>query len=53
MLSFSRNDANQRYYLNGMWTYGPPVMIVNFLSYNEKFALYTGLLTPKRLLIKY
>ena len=53
MLSFSRNDPNQRYYLNGMWTCGPPVMIVNFLSSNEKAALYTGLLTPKGLRIKY
>ena len=47
MLSFIHNDPNQRYYLNGMWTCGPPVMIVNFLSSNEKAALYTGLLTPK------
>ena len=46
MLSFSRNDPNQRYYLNGMWTCGPPVMIVNFLCSNEKVALYTVLLTP-------
>ena len=48
-LSFSRNDPNQQYYLNGMWTFGPPVMIVNFLSSNEKIALYTGLLTPNGL----
>ena len=53
MLSFSRNDPNQRYYLNGMWTCGPPVMIVNFLSSNEKVALLTGLLTRKGLRIKY
>ena len=53
MLSFSRNDPNQRYYLNGMWTYGPPVMIVNLLPSNEKVAIYTGLLTPKELQIKY
>ena len=32
MLRFSRNEPNQRYYLNGMWTCGPPAMIVNFLS---------------------
>ena len=31
MSRFSRNDPNQRYYLNGMWTCEPPVMIVNFL----------------------
>ena len=31
MLSFSRNDRNQRYYLNGMLTCGPPVLIANFL----------------------
>ena len=38
MLRFSRNDPNQRYYLNGMWTCGPPVMIVIFLSSNENVA---------------
>ena len=53
MLRFSRNDPNQRYYLNGMWACGPPVKIVNFLSSNEKVALYTGLLTLKGLRIKY
>ena len=53
MLSFSRNDPNQRHYLYGMWTCGRPVMIVNFLSSNEKNALYTGLLTRKGLGIKY
>ena len=52
-LSFSGKDPNQRSYLNGMLTCGPPVMIVNFLSSNEKVALYTGLLTPKGLQIKY
>ena len=52
MLRFSLNDPNQRYYLNEMWTCGPPVMIVNFLSFNEKVALCTGLLTPKGLRIK-
>ena len=41
MLSFIHNDPNQRYYLNGMWTCGPPVMIVNFLSSNEKVAVYS------------
>ena len=46
MLSISRNDPNQRYYLNGIWTCGPPVMIVNILSSNEKVALFTALLTP-------
>ena len=40
MSSFSRNDPNQRYYLNGMWTCGPPVIIVNFLSSNEKIRLH-------------
>ena len=34
MLSFSPNDPNQGYYLNGMWTCGPPVMILNFISSN-------------------
>ena len=52
MLSFSGKDPNQRY-LNGMWTCGPPVMIVNFLSSDGKVALDTGLLTPKGLRIKY
>ena len=52
MLGFIHNDPNQQYYLNGMWTCGPPVMIVNFLSSNEKVALYTGLLTTKGLRIK-
>ena len=28
MLRFSCIDRNQRYYLNGVWTCGPPVMIV-------------------------
>ena len=46
---FSHNDLNQRYCLNGMWTCGPPVTIVNFLFSNEKVALCTGLLTPKGL----
>ena len=50
---FSHNDPNQRYYLNGMWACRPPDMIVNFLSSDEKAALYTGLLTPKGLRIKY
>ena len=53
MLSFSCNDPNQWYYLNRMWRRGPPVMIFSFLSSNEKVALYTGLLTPKRLRSKY
>ena len=52
MLRFSRNDPNQRYYLNGMWTCGPPVKIINLISSNEKVALYTGLLSPKGLRIK-
>ena len=46
---FSHNDLNQRYCLNGMWTCGPPVTIVNFLFSNEKVALYTRLLTTKGL----
>ena len=53
MLTFIPNDPNQRYYLNGMWTHGPPVMIVNFLSSNEKVALYIGLLAAEGLRIKY
>ena len=40
MLSFSYNDSNQRYYLNGMWTCGPPEMIPDFLSSNEKIRLH-------------
>ena len=28
MLRFSCNDPNQRYYLNGMWTCGPSVLIL-------------------------
>ena len=40
MLSFSCNDPDKRYYLNGMWTCGPPVMILNFLSSNEKVRLH-------------
>ena len=28
MLMFSCNDPNQRYYLNGMWKYGPSVLIL-------------------------
>ena len=40
MLSFSYNDSNQRYYLNGMWTWGLPVMILNFLSSHEKVRLH-------------
>ena len=40
MSRFSRNDPNQRYYLNAMWTGGPLVMIVNFLSSNEKIRLH-------------
>ena len=40
MLSFSRNDQNQQYYLNGMWACGPPVMMLNFLSSNEKVRFH-------------
>ena len=39
MSRFSRKDLNQQYYLNGMWRCRLPVMIVNFLSSNEKVAL--------------
>ena len=39
-LSYSRNDPNKRYYFNGMWTCGLPVMILNFLSSNEKVRLH-------------
>ena len=39
--------------LNEMWTCGAPVMIVNFFFSNQKFALYTGLLSPKGFRIKY
>ena len=28
MLRFSCNNRNQQYYLKGMWTCGPPIMIV-------------------------
>ena len=51
MLRFGWNDPNQRYYLNGMWTCTPSVIIVNFISSNEKVALYTRLLSPKALRI--
>ena len=51
MLRFSRNDRNQRFEWNvDVWS---TCNDRQFFFSNQKFALYTGLLSPKGFRIKY
>ena len=50
MLRFTCNDPKQPYYLNGIWTCGPSVLML-FQWFQSQVALYTGFLSPKGLQI--
>ena len=58
MLRFSCNDPKQRYYLNGIWTCGPSVLILfqwlhSQFSFNEKLHFTQGCCLPRDFELRY